>query len=187
MTASAPFELMPASAHQDAIAATQELVDRLEAHYTPPTHQDLERYGYIPFKLEPWYRGMLTARVVLGPGVHSYLEIGSGVGTKLCLARALGWRPQGIEAYLPYVNVSRQLFPHCPVASLDAHSYTGFQQAELIYCYKVDVDRERHDRLNRLVASSMKAGALYFCPSASGPYPDWLEHVDGYVWRKTAE
>jgi SAM-dependent methyltransferase len=119
---------------------------------------------------------------VVGPGAgRLFLDVGSGIGSKLFLASQSGWEAHGLESRAEYALVSKQLFPDLPVELGDAFAYQAYDQFDLIYSYRLCVDPDHQDCLNDIIAKQMKPGALFF--SAGGPWPDWLEHVGGQVWR----
>lgn len=182
------YGALPASAHPDAIRATQELIERLEANHTPPaTIPDEAWYSFIPLPIETFLQGMHTARLTLGPGRHRFLEVGAGIGTKTCLANALGYDAHGIELHQPYVDVAHRIFPHVTIDCANAQTYDNYGAFDLIYCYRVAVNRDLQDEINHRIANQMHDGAIFFSASGSGPYPDWdgvLEHIQGLVWRK---
>jgi hypothetical protein len=170
--------------HPDASMAVQEVLERLEAQLTPRTPADEEWFGWIPLRLPYFIHGMLIAREVLGPGFHKHLEVGSGIGTKLALARVMDWQPHGIERYRPYLEVCWQVFPHVNAWEADAETFQDYGDFDLVYMCRVATDPQRQLQITRRVTDQLKPGAVFFCPSVAGPYPDWLEHAAGHVWRK---
>jgi SAM-dependent methyltransferase len=172
-----------ASADPRTIAATQELIERFEAQFLPRTPYDDDWYGWISLRLDYFYAGMVAAREALGEGGHRFLEVGSGIGSKLCLAHALGWDATGLERHAPYVEASRRLFPHVTVLEGSAEDFMEFADFDLVYAARVAIDRTRQARILRRMVDEMKPGALLFAPSVDGPYPEWLEHLGGFVWR----
>jgi SAM-dependent methyltransferase len=172
-----------ASADPRTITATQELIERFEAQFLPRTPYDDAWYGWIPLRLDYFYAGMMVAREELGEGGHRFLEVGSGIGTKLCLAHALGWSATGLELHPAYVEVSRRLFPHVEVIEGSAETFEDFDAFDLVYAARVAIDRTRQARILRRLVEKMTPGALLFAPSVDGPYPEWLENVGGFVWR----
>jgi SAM-dependent methyltransferase len=171
-----------ASADPRTVAATQELIERFEAQFLPRTPYDDAWYGWIPLRLDYFYAGMVAARDRLGDGAHRFLEVGSGIGTKLCLAHALGWAATGLELHAPYVEVSRRIFPHVEVIEGSAETFDGFGNFDLVYAARVAIDRTHQARILRRMVEEMRPGALLFAPSVDGPYPEWLENVGGFVW-----
>ena len=111
-----------------------------------------------------------------------FLDVGSGLGTKLHLARILGFDAHGLELRGHYADASRELFSDCPVTVGDASAFSDYDAFDVVYCYRPCVDPDEQTRLNRLISERMATGALFF--SAGGPWPDWLDHVGGQVWRK---
>jgi SAM-dependent methyltransferase len=180
--------VLPAAAAPDALRAVQELWERFEANLMPPPPKDpdaIERFSYIPLALEPFLKGMALCREVLGLGRHRFLEVGSGIGTKAALAHALGFDAYGLEYHEPYVDVAHRLFPHVNYACGDARDpHLDYDEFDVVYCYRVAVNRDVQGKINRRIADDLHPGALFFSASGSGPYPEWLEHVDGLVWRK---
>jgi SAM-dependent methyltransferase len=174
---------LPATADADAIAAIQRLIERLEANYTPTgPKDDLNWYGWIGLPIAVFLEGMLAARRILGVGRHRFLDVGSGIGTKLILAHELGWATTGIERWRPYVEVSRHLVPFAKVHVGDGARYMSYGAHDLVYLYGIAVDPGDHEAINRHIARQLKPGALFFC--ARRPFPEGLEHVAELVWRR---
>jgi SAM-dependent methyltransferase len=173
---------IPAIADPDNAAAVQRLIERLEANITPAGPVlDPDWYGWIPLPLANFLEGMLLARRILGPGRHRFLDIGSGIGTKLILAHELGFHAFGIERWHPYLHVSQRIAPFATVVHADAARYEPYHTFDLIYLYGVATDPADHEQINRHITSRMRAGALFFC--ARRPFPAWLEHAGGLIWR----
>ena len=135
----------------DAINATQELIERLEAQITPPPNKDEQWYSWIPNRLAFFFEGMRIARATLGPGRHRFLEVGSGMGRNLCLAHQLGFDPVGIELHEPYIDASHRVFPHLKAYQMDATIYEGYYWFDLVYCYRIAVDREKQNVINQMI------------------------------------
>lgn len=174
---------LPATADPDSIAATQRLIERLEAQLTPSGPVlDEDWYGWIALPLKTFLEGMLIARRILGPGQHRFLDVGSGIGTKLILAHELGYKAHGIERWKPYVQTSEQIAPFATVLHADAARYSAYDAWDLVYLYGIATDPSDHEQINRHITHHMRPGALFFC--ARQPFPTWLEHVDHLIWRK---
>ena len=162
----------------DPMTAAQMLVENLGLHLAPDDG-DPDRYYWAPLPLVDFFAGMaICAEHATG---KRFLEIGSGIGTKLFVASAMGWDVRGVEVRANYATVSRNIFPQLPVYKSAAETYVGYDRVDVVYCYRPLKDAEAQARLNRLIADRMRPGALLF--SAGGPYPDWLEHISGEVWR----
>jgi hypothetical protein len=172
----------PPMADPDNVAALQRLVERLEAQLTPrgPT-MDEDWYGWIPLPIATFLENMHSARHLMGPGRHSFLDIGSGIGTKLILAHELGFEAHGVERWPAYANTSRQIAPFAEVRVCDAAQLGSYHAYDLVYLYGIATSQAEHDRINRQITSRMRRGALFFC--ARQPFPAWLEHLGGLIWR----
>lgn len=174
----------PATADPDAIRATHELITRLEANLTPIALGRPNHHSAIPLRLDHFLEGMRTIRNTLGPGPHTFADIGSGIGTKLALAHALGFQPEGIENHEPYIEVSRRLFPHIPIHHTDAANYQHYHKYDVVYAYRPAVSRDHQHHINQTISDQLKPGALFYSVSSRGPHPDWLEQIDELIWRK---
>jgi SAM-dependent methyltransferase len=171
------------AAHHDSINATQALIERFEAHLTPPgPTRDPNWYGWVPLKHHVFMAGMLQARQILGDGQHRFLDVGSGIGTKLILAFELGFKAAGVERWEPYIAASRQLAPFALVYPDNAEGFPFYHNYDLVYYYGLAPDMTRDGEIKRSITDRMKPGALLF--TARRPFPDWLEHVGGLIWRK---
>ena len=156
----------------------QLLLDRLESAVSPPLPDETRFYGWQPLPLIDFYRGL----DVIGPGAgRSFLDVGSGIGSKLSLASQSGFAPEGIERHAAYVQTSLGLFPDLPVTLGTADAFDRYDAFDVVYCYRPCVDPNEQTRLNHLISDRMRPGALFF--SAGGPYPDWLTLLGDQVWR----
>lgn len=161
------------------------LVEQLEAVHLPPDPQDVVWYGWEPAPLLDFLEGMTAAADfreadgATAPG--RFLDVGSGIGSKLVVAAALGWSADGIERYEPYARVSVDLFPKHPVTVVNAMNYRGYDLYDLVYCDRLGRQDSAQEQLLAHVTRHMRPGALLF--AFGPPYPDWLDHVSGYVWQ----
>jgi SAM-dependent methyltransferase len=130
-------------------------------------------------RLQFGYRDGETPAVDSRP---SFLDVGSGIGSKLFLAEQAGLQPAGLELRTAYVEVSRRIWPQYPVTCADALAYEDYGDFDVIYCYRIAQGPDLQDRVNRRIIEQMRPGALFF--SAGGPNPDWLEQVGDNVWRR---
>jgi SAM-dependent methyltransferase len=182
----------PASADPDAINATQHLINRLEAHHTPPgPTQDPDWYGWIPLPHDTFLQGLLQARRILNrygtpppDGRYTFLDVGSGIGTKLIIAHELGYHPTGIERWQPYITTSQQLAPFAHTHHLNAAHIAGafYRTFDLIHYYGCAPDPERDGRIKQRITNAMKPGSILF--TTRQPYPTDMDHVATFLWRK---
>jgi SAM-dependent methyltransferase len=174
----------PATTHDpDAVNATQALIERLEAQLTPPgPTQDPDWYGWIGFPVAGFIANLLTARQFYPERSARFLDVGSGIGTKLILAHELGWVTGGVERWAAYAEVSRRLAPFAHVFSTDAQQFDCYHHYDLVYYYGLAPDQVIDAQIKRHITDRMKPGALFF--SGRRPHPDWLEHREALIWRK---
>ncbi len=101
-----------------------------------------------------------------------FLDVGCGIGTKLLLARFLGWGDvTGIELRPEYGEVARRLCPEADVFVADAFEWDGYGEFDVVFMYRpcIPDDLERH--LEDRVLSLMKpnAHAFFGQPVVEGP------------------
>lgn len=166
--------------------AVQALVERLQDVVVPSistTQSDIS-YPWVSLPLNEFLAGMKVAQQYLIDrnkcwGEHKFLDVGSGIGTKMHLAYSLGWNPSGIELRQPYITTSKWLFPEFPVELTDAHDYDKYAEYDLIYMYRPCIDLEDQRRLTNYIISLMKPDTLLFI--AGGPDPH-LKEIGQGVW-----
>lgn len=170
----------------------QELLEWLETVCAPPPPDDSQYHTWGALPLLDFYEGMEIAAEALNypqppemmPAIDArlrFLDVGSGIGSKLFLANRLGWDVYGIEHYEPYAETSRLLFPQFSVERVAADDFDKYHEFDLIYSWRIVRDSVKQHILNELIVDHMRPGALYFM--AGGPDPKWLDHVGGQVWR----
>lgn len=125
-----------------------------------PTH-DKEWFGWHPFPMTDFFKGMTFIRDRLGEGRLKFCDVGSGIGTKLFLADHMGFEPQGIELNEQYVNISRRLFSEYSVQHLNALD-ADFSPYDVVYSYRIAKDDNMQEQVNKHIVDSMKDGAIYF-------------------------
>lgn len=167
---------MAASVRLDPLLAMEQAVARLEAGWFTP-HGDDEHFDLHPLPCREFLAGMQECGEPA-----SMVDLGCGVGTKLLLARMLGWDVTGVERHADYAAAARLLVPEAGVHVADAWDWPleGF---DVVYSYRLVVDLARQDELNRSIVSRMRPGALYFC-AGSDPRSG-VERVGEHVWRVT--
>lgn len=167
--------------------AYDEVLNSLD--YPPGPHpEETSFYGWHPLPLHEWLPAMVAARDHLveerrcWTGDEAFLDVGSGTGTKLALASALGWgRVEGVEHHASYAELSRHRWPDHPVTVAAAVDFDRYDEFDLVYSYRLCVDLGDQRELTALIAERMRVGALLF--AAGGPDPDYLVEVAPGVWQ----
>jgi hypothetical protein len=178
---------LPAAAHPEALAAVQTLVDRFEAPYTSGVPKDELWFSWIPLRLELFFDGVLAAREQLATdrprSRPSFLDVGSGLGSKCALAHDLGFDSHGIERHEPYLDVCWCLFPYVHAYLEDAETFDGYGAFDLVYSYGVAASIEHQAHIHRRIAEQMRRGAILFAPRSLDAGTD-LEPTGHCLWRK---
>lgn len=145
--------------------------------------------GWMPFQMGDYIALMSEAiRDCDGP---VYLEVGSGIGTKMVVAKYLfGLQVSGIEYSETLATVAQQKH-RGPVAVIDALSiYEGaYSYADIIWMYRCFRDPVLQDQLEQRIYSEAKSGAVFVGAALENP-PNWLTIVDDIdsgnrgAWKK---
>lgn len=136
------------------------------------------RYGWEPLPLFDFLEGMrVAANATTG---RRFLDVGSGIGEKLEIAAMLGWTPQGVEVDPALAADSRTYWPH-KVVVCDAFEFDGYDEFDLIYCYRPLINPVDQDTLNRVIVEGARSGTVLFF--AGGPYPQELTQLGAQVWK----
>jgi hypothetical protein len=93
----------------------------------------------------------------------------------------LGWQAEGVERWGPYVEVAERIAPMAAHWRMNAQEFDDWHLFDLVYYYGLAPEQGRDERIKRHIADRMKPGALLFC--ARRPFPTWLDHIDGLIWR----
>lgn len=169
---------------QDLFLAADTCIKELEAELLPAQPREGRFWAYHPLALREWGTGVELARDTLiaerhcWSGEETYFEVGCGIGTKMRLARAMGWLVHGIEIHEPCAALARRL--SLDVVCADAFDWTDYD-ADLVYLFRLCVADDAEAALTKHVAAHMRRGALLF--HVGGPEPEGLEHVGESVWR----
>lgn len=142
------------------------LINQLQEHILPTTERMPEFYSWQSLSLGAFYSGMEDARRLLGPGRHKFIDVGSGIGTKLYLADSLGFSPYGIELHPSYIEVSKTLFPEYPVDCIDAREFEDYEYFDVIYSYRLYRDDRMQASLSKWLAHRARPGAALILAGA---------------------
>jgi SAM-dependent methyltransferase len=113
-----------------------------------------------------------------------FLEIGSGAGTRMLLAKEIfGLSVHGIDRVPEYVQQARELGLSAQVQ--DALTYEDYGNFDIIWFNRPFRDRDLQSRLEEKVWAGMKPGAVVICANLENPPPStfWLVLDDMEVRR----
>ncbi len=162
----------------DPMTALWLLVDRLEQAWLPPYPDSDEFYGWVPMVTTTFIDVMMKIKAEIEAETHAsgtngrFLEVGCGIGSKLLLARFLGWGDvTGIELRPEYAEVARHLCPEADVFEADAFEWDGYGDFDLVFMNRPCIPDELERRLEERVLSLMTSGSYAFFgqPVVVGP------------------
>ena len=150
---------------------------------------DKIRTSWMPFQLADFV-ALLTEAMCVTEGI-SFLEVGSGVGTKSMIARHMfGLTTFGIEYDETLATVATQK-ARGPVWVGDALTYPyGYTNYDIIWMYRPFRDPELQDQLEQRVYREMKPGAVFMGAALENAPDGWITVVDDFdmgnrgVWQK---
>lgn len=142
------------------------LIELLEAAIRPEVVGNHEFYRYIPLPSEVFLAEL--GRIAEVTSGRRFLEVGSGLGSKLVLGRLLGFDVRGVEIQPRYIEFSRQLID-CPVWEGDAFAFPDYRRFDVVYTYRPFVNLEREQLLEMKIARDLKMGTVLWLPF-SGKY-----------------
>lgn len=164
----------------DALTAADQTLQAVERLVAPPHPEDAHGlYGWEPLPLPLFLTGM---RAIGAAGPRRFLDAGCGIGTKVHLARMLGWQNvAGLERHRPYAEIAARLCPWAHIALGDARTFEGYDGFDVVYSYRLCVDDDAQRSLERLISSRMRSGTVAFFPQ--GLCDDLGDPLAADVWR----
>lgn len=150
---------------------------------------DKIRLPWMPFQLAD-FTAIMTEVIRETDGV-SFLEVGSGIGTKSAVARYFfGLTTLGIEYDETLATVATQK-RRGPVWVGDALQYPyGYGDYDIIWMYRVFRDEALQDQLEQKIYREMKPGAIFAGAALQNAPQGWITVVDDIdmgnrgAWKK---
>jgi hypothetical protein len=141
-------------------------------------------YGWSPLPLTIFERLMDTAASVVPPGTF-FLEAGSGIGTKLFIAREkYGLWEYGIEANAYMLRFAKdELGVRCYLGDVE---HIAYEMAGIVYLSRPFKDDAEEIEYEKMVHRQMRQGAILVAAWAAVK-PQWpILYREGQhgVWRK---
>lgn len=145
--------------------------------------------GWMPFQMADFIG--IMSEVVRDTNGVSFLEVGSGIGTKSMIARYLyGLTTFGIEYSETLATVATQKH-RGPVWVGDALTYPyGYSTYDIIWMYRCFRDPVLQGQLERRIYDEAKSGCIFAGAALEGAPEGWLTIVDDYdvgnrgAWKK---
>ncbi len=129
---------------------------------------------WMPFSL-PQYVALLAEALPEAPG-DRFLEIGSGPGSKMLIARELfGLEVHGIEFNPEYAREAVSLGLH--VMTGDAADFGDYHRYDLIWFHRPFRDPDSQAALEKRVWDDMAPGAVVITANLEGPPPPDRFHI----------
>lgn len=137
---------------------------------------------WMPFPLFDFI-ALVAEALPDSPGSR-FLEIGSGLGTRMRIASALyGLDAHGIDRVPEYVNQAWKLGLSAEVT--DALAYDGYGKADIIWFNRVFNDPALQQELELKVWQEMAPGAVVICANVEFPPPlTWWPILDDREVRR---
>lgn len=150
---------------------------------------DKIRLGWMPFQMADFVA--IMSEVVREANGPKFLEVGSGIGTKMGMASVLfGLDCFGIEYDETLATVSLQKDRGQPWVG-DALQYPyGYGGYDIVWMYRVFRDVVLQDELEQRIYSEMKSGAIFAGAALQQPPSGWQIIVDDFdignrgAWKK---
>jgi SAM-dependent methyltransferase len=145
-------------------------------------HDDVRSTPWMPFPL--WDFIALVAEALPESSGTSFLEVGSGVGTRMLIAQEVfGLDVHGIDRVPEYVNEAWKLGLSAEVA--DALDYGGYGKFDLLWFNRPLRDRALQRELEAKVWQDVRPGGVVICANLEAPPPEhwWPVLDDGEVRR----
>lgn len=128
-----------------------------------------ECYPYIPYAHNVFYVKLKEVAKEIARTKDwkdiSFLEVGSGIGTKLYIAKNLVELHQvlGIEINTLYAEIAKTLVGE-NVLTMDATDYKNYDKHDIIYSYS-PMFSTKQSALLKTIKENMKPGAVYLYPN----------------------
>lgn len=96
-----------------------------------------------------------------------FLDVGCGIGTKVSIARSIGFEASGIDISADYIRVAEEVFPDCQFQVANALEF-DYQSFDVIYLYVPLADRELMTQLESRIIGQIASGSLIIAPRFTG-------------------
>lgn len=164
----------------DEIDALDQTLHRLDRFVAGKCPEETEFYGYVALPLSQFLDGLKVCTSATG---RRFLDVGCGIGRALLIAYLTGWDVTGIEHHLPYADVARRLIPEAEIIGCKANDFDRYGDFDVVYSYRLCVNDDDQEALEKLIVSQMKSGAIAFFGHRSLKTPMQGEPLGANCWR----
>jgi SAM-dependent methyltransferase len=149
----------------------QGLLHRLESRWIPAEPQeDGISYPYDPLSISDFLQGLRVVFDLLIAKPTMFLDVGCGIGTKLCFMAHMGFTVKGVEKNPLYAEAARELCPEADILCVDAFDLADreFMRTDILYVYRPMKDDQAQADLERHLLTLTDAGTACFFPGRAG-------------------
>jgi SAM-dependent methyltransferase len=166
---------------QDPVMALEEVIRRLEPRWAGPCPGETTFYGYEPLPLQQFLPGLVVCeQATVG---RRFLDVGCGIGRAMLIAQLMGWDVTGLERHRPYIEAGRELVPEATFIAGEADDFAGYGGFDVVYSYRLCVNDEDQDQLERRILDRMRPGAIAFFGHRTLKTPMPGEPLGANCWR----
>jgi 2-polyprenyl-3-methyl-5-hydroxy-6-metoxy-1,4-benzoquinol methylase len=165
----------------DEFDAIEGVLRRLEEPWLPVSPDESVHYSYVPLGLAEFLSGLEVCAA--NSEGRRFLDLGCGIGRSMLIAHLMGWRVTGIEHYSPYAAVARQLVPEATILECEAEEFDGYGEFDVVYSFRLCVDDDDQNALERMIVSRMRPGAVVFLGHRVLTTPIPGESLGENCWR----
>lgn len=146
------------------VRALSDVLDRIERAWYPNELVDISMsWDYQAWPVDQFMAGLQVCETLTSG--RKFVDVGSGIGTKLALAAAMGWEASGVEFRPQYAAMTSYICPEARVYDIDARGFSGYDQYDVIYAY---LPLRHMGALIERVMQYVKPSAVLFFPECDG-------------------
>ena len=130
---------------------------------------DPKAFPYIPFPNRDFIRALTLVKKHF-PNALSFCDVGCGIGTKVALARAYGFKASGVELRKKYIKEAEKLYLEYRDSIKLFHQNAmdhNYSQYDVIYYYRPIPCDKLMRKLVSLIFDQMEAGSIVMSAGVS--------------------
>jgi len=166
--------------------AIDKIVEILEQQITPQITASEQFHSYYPFPISHFLDGLYC--LAKERPNSKYLEVGSGIGTKLILAAEAGFKVTGIEINPEYFEESKKLIESSgqsiELIQVDAKTWNHYQEFDCIYLGGAFKNEFEENELEDIILQSVQPSTLLFWPLSLRPLQHGWHTIQHEVYAR---